>query len=136
MTIIGGGAAGRELIEPADRRGVLHRLLRDRRADRRAVAPRMIKLQLELGGKDPAYVMRRRRRRERRGRGSRTAPSTTPGRAAARSNASTCTSDLGRVRRSVRRQRRGFKVGDPSDEDTYIGPLARRELRSKSSTDR
>ncbi len=92
----------------------------------RELGPRMVKLQLELGGKDPIYVRedvdvaKPRRRR------SPTARCTTPGRAAARSSASTCIRRSTRTssRRSSRRSR-ASSVGDPADEATYIGPLTR-----------
>jgi acyl-CoA reductase-like NAD-dependent aldehyde dehydrogenase len=55
-----------------------------------AVSGRFIKLQLELGGKDPTYVATMPTRRLRPSRWP-TAPCTTPARAAARSSASMCT---------------------------------------------
>ena len=99
----------------AGRRRVLHRLVRHRHAHRRRrSAPRLVKLQLELGGKDPTYVCED-VDAEGRGRSrSPTARCTTPARAAARSSASTCT------RRSTTPSStpssptvHGFKVGDP-----------------------
>ena len=99
----------------ADRRRVLHRLVRDRRsASPRAVGPRMIKLQLELGGKDPTYVARRRRRRQGRGRVARRRrdlqhrPELLLGRAHLRARASPR-----RVRRRLRRRRRGLQGRRP-----------------------
>ena len=90
-----------------------------------ACAPRMLKLQLELGGKDPAYV------------GEDADP-----RSAAESLADGAMYNAGQsccaVERIYVHQRihdafldafvatvKGFKVGDPMEESTYLGPLAR-----------
>ena len=55
--IVGGGATGAALVDGRRRHGVLHRLLRDRPPGRAAAAAdRLIRVQLELGGKDAAYV--------------------------------------------------------------------------------
>ena len=97
----------------------------------------MVKLQLELGGKDPGVRNGRRRREAAPQPPSRTARSTTPDRAVARSSASTCTKRSGTS--SSRRSSptfESFKLGDPSAEDTYIGPLARRELAIETSSAR
>jgi acyl-CoA reductase-like NAD-dependent aldehyde dehydrogenase len=90
-----------------------------------AVAPRLIKLQLELGGKDPAYVC-----------------DDADVRVAAESLADGAMYNAGQSCCSVERiyvhQRiaepfiaafvetvRGFKVGEPTNEDTYIAALTR-----------
>jgi acyl-CoA reductase-like NAD-dependent aldehyde dehydrogenase len=90
------------------------------------VAPRMIRLQLELGGKDPTYVT-----------------DDIDVRAAAESLADGAMYNTGQSCCSVERiyvhERveaafveafvdvvRGFRLGDPEDPETYIGPLARR----------
>jgi acyl-CoA reductase-like NAD-dependent aldehyde dehydrogenase len=93
-----------------------------------AVAKKMIKLQLELGGKDPAYVME---------------DVDVPQAAAAvadgafyNTGQSCCAVERVYVHEAIWQDfveafvatARGFVVGDPSAEDTYIGPLARREL--------
>ncbi len=91
-----------------------------------AVAGRFIKLQLELGGKDPTYVC-----------------DDADPRAAAESLADGAFYNTGQSCCSVERiyvhraiaapfidafveTVRGFKVGDPQDDATYIGPLARK----------
>jgi acyl-CoA reductase-like NAD-dependent aldehyde dehydrogenase len=90
-----------------------------------AVGPRMIRMQLELGGKDPTYVCD---------------DATVP--AAAESLADGAMYNAGQSCCSVERiyvhERihdefveafvqtvRGFRLGDPTDEATYIGPIAR-----------
>lgn len=90
-----------------------------------ACAPRMVKLQLELGGKDPVYVCE-----------------DADIASAAESLADGAMYNAGQSCCSVERiyvhERihdtfvaafagtvRGFKVGDPMDESTYLGPLAR-----------
>jgi acyl-CoA reductase-like NAD-dependent aldehyde dehydrogenase len=95
----------------------------------RAVAPRMVRLQLELGGKDPVYV----------------ADDVDVDAAAPRvadgafyNTGQSCCA----VERVYVHDRiwpafvdkfvatvRGFRVGDPRDEATYIGPLARRDAQ-------
>ncbi|MCU0773125.1 MAG: aldehyde dehydrogenase family protein [Ideonella sp.] len=90
-----------------------------------AVGPRMIRMQLELGGKDPTYVC-----------------DDALVRAAAESLADGAMYNAGQSCCSVERiyvhERihdafveafvetvRGFRLGDPMDEDTYLGPIAR-----------
>lgn len=91
------------------------------------VAPRLVKVQLELGGKDPAYVC----------------DDVDPSRAAAavaegafyNTGQSCCAVERVYVHRRIANQFldafvpavRAYRVGDPLDEATYIGPLARRE---------
>jgi acyl-CoA reductase-like NAD-dependent aldehyde dehydrogenase len=90
-----------------------------------ACAPRMVKLQLELGGKDPVYVC-----------------DDAPVEAAAESLADGAMYNAGQsccaVERLYVHERihdrfvaafvatvKGYRVGDPMDEATYFGPLAR-----------
>jgi acyl-CoA reductase-like NAD-dependent aldehyde dehydrogenase len=90
-----------------------------------AVAARLVKLQLELGGKDPTYVC-----------------DDVDAKAAAEGLADGAFYNTGQSCCSVERiyvhknvapafieafveTVRGFKLGDPTDESTYIGPLAR-----------
>ena len=90
-----------------------------------ALGPRLIKLQLELGGKDPTYVCE-----------------DAPVQAAAESLADGAMYNTGQSCCSVERiyvhhsiydafvrvfvdTVRGYRVGDPLSEDTYIGPLTR-----------
>jgi len=91
-----------------------------------AVAPRMIRLQLELGGKDPVYVCE----------------DVDPAAAAAavadgafyNTGQSCCAVERIYVQRRIWEPFldafvstvRGFRLGDPLDDATYIGPLARR----------
>ena len=90
--LIGGGEVGAALLEqPVD--GVFFTGSAATGARiAAAVGPRMIRLQLELGGKDPTYVADDADPAGARPSRSPTAPCTTPARAAARSSASTCTS--------------------------------------------
>ena len=92
-----------------------------------AVAPRLIRVQLELGGKDPAYVCN----------------DVDVGAAAAavadgafyNAGQSCCAVERVYVHRDIAAnfvaafvdEVRGFVVGDPTEEATYLGPLARRE---------
>ena len=90
-----------------------------------AVGPRLVKLQLELGGKDPTYVC-----------------DDAPVQMAAESLADGAMYNTGQSCCSVERiyvhERihdafvdaflavvRGFRLGDPADESTYIGPITR-----------
>jgi acyl-CoA reductase-like NAD-dependent aldehyde dehydrogenase len=123
--LVGDGAVGTELIkQPID--GVFftgsyatgHRIARE-------VGPRMMKLQLELGGKDPVYVC-----------------DDVDVAAAAASLADGAMYNTGQSCCSVERiyahetvhdkfidafvnEVSGFKLGDPTTNDTYIGPLTR-----------
>lgn len=127
VPVIGGAAAGRALVEqPID--GVFFTgSYRTGKAIAEAVAGRMVKLGLELGGKDPTYVA-----------------ADVDVRAAAESLAdgamyntgqSCCSVERIYVERAIYepfleafvRAVRGFVLGDPEDPETYIGPLARRE---------
>jgi acyl-CoA reductase-like NAD-dependent aldehyde dehydrogenase len=92
-----------------------------------AVAPRMIRLQLELGGKDPAYVTDEVDLEK-------TAAAVADG-AFYNTGQSCCAVERIYVHQRVYdafleafvREVRRFKLGDPSDEATYIGPLCRGE---------
>ena len=125
-TLVGPGELGAALLEqPID--GVFFTgSYRTGRAIAAAVAGRMIKVQLELGGKDPVYV----------------APDVDLPRVAEaladgafyNTGQSCCSVERIYVHRSVFDRFvesfvtavRGFKVGDPSRDSTYIGPLTRR----------
>ncbi len=90
------------------------------------VAPRLLRLQLELGGKDPAYVTDDVEV-------AATAASVADG-AFYNAGQSCCAIERVYVHRGIWdefvehfvTEVRGFVVGDPTDERTYIGPLARR----------
>jgi acyl-CoA reductase-like NAD-dependent aldehyde dehydrogenase len=125
VPVIGGGSTGRALVEqPVD--GVF--FTGSHATGRRiaeAVAGRLVKTQLELGGKDPTYVC-----------------DDVDVKAAAESLADGAFYNTGQSCCSVERiyvhrkiaasfveafvaAVRGFSIGDPEDEGTYIGPLAR-----------
>jgi acyl-CoA reductase-like NAD-dependent aldehyde dehydrogenase len=90
-----------------------------------AVGPRMVKLQLELGGKDPTYVCE---------------DVDVPAAAASLADGamyntgqSCCSVERIYVHAAIHdafveafvREVRGFRIGDPTDEAAYIGPLTR-----------
>jgi acyl-CoA reductase-like NAD-dependent aldehyde dehydrogenase len=123
--LVGGGRVGIELLkEPVD--GVFFTgSYGTGKRIAEAVAGRMIKLQLELGGKDPTYVCE-----------------DVDVAAAAASLADGAMYNTGQSCCSVERvyvherihdafvaafvkEVQGFKVGEPNDEATYIGPLTR-----------
>jgi acyl-CoA reductase-like NAD-dependent aldehyde dehydrogenase len=125
--VLGDGAAGRALVEqPVDGVFFTGSYATGARIAA-AVAPRMIRLQLELGGKDPVYVC----------------DDVDPAAVAAavadgafyNTGQSCCAVERVYVHRRVWEPFldafvaavRGFRVGDPLDDATYIGPLARRE---------
>jgi acyl-CoA reductase-like NAD-dependent aldehyde dehydrogenase len=94
----------------------------------RAVAPKLVRLQLELGGKDPVYVCDDVDVAS-------VAPAIADG-AFYNTGQSCCAVERVYVHERVWQpfverfvsEVQGFKLGDPFDEQTYIGPLARREL--------
>ncbi|HET9061665.1 MAG TPA: aldehyde dehydrogenase family protein [Candidatus Binatia bacterium] len=123
--VVGAGAAGAALVEqPVD--GVFFTGSYATGAKIAAVcAPRMVKLQLELGGKDPSYVC-----------------DDADVRTAAESLADGAMYNAGQSCCAVERiyvhekshdaflaafvaTVKGYKVGDPMDESVYLGPLAR-----------
>ncbi len=125
--VVGAGDAGRALLAQ-DIDGVFFTgSYATGRAIAEAVAPRLLRVQLELGGKDAAYV----------------ADDIDPAAAAAaladgafyNAGQSCCAVEriyvhrriAGAFRDAFVAAVRGFVVGDPTDERTYIGPLARRE---------
>ena len=125
VCVVGGGAVGAALVEqPVDGVFFTGSYGTGRRIAER-VAPRMIRLQLELGGKDPTYVT-----------------DDVDVHAAAESLADGAMYNTGQSCCSVERIYvheqveaafveafvevvRGFRLGDPEDPETYIGPLAR-----------
>jgi acyl-CoA reductase-like NAD-dependent aldehyde dehydrogenase len=127
VTVVGGGAIGAAVVEqPVDGVFFTGSYATGRRIAER-VATRMVRLQLELGGKDPTYVA-----------------DDVDVRAAAESLAdgamynggqSCCSVERIYVHAAVERPFleafvevvNGMKLGDPEDKTTYIGPLARRE---------
>jgi len=127
VTAVGGGAVGAAVVEqPVDGVFFTGSYATGRRIAE-LVAPRMIRLQLELGGKDPTYVT-----------------DDVDVQAAAESLAdgamynggqSCCSVERIYVHAAVEqpfleafvRVVQGMKLGDPEDPATYIGPLARKE---------
>jgi acyl-CoA reductase-like NAD-dependent aldehyde dehydrogenase len=125
IAVVGGGEVGGALVDqPVDGVFFTGSYATGRRIAER-VAPRLARVQLELGGKDPAYVT----------------DDADVG-AAAASLADGAMYNAGQSCCSVERiyvhERvaepfvealvetvRGFRVGDPEDAETYIGPLAR-----------
>jgi acyl-CoA reductase-like NAD-dependent aldehyde dehydrogenase len=89
------------------------------------VGPRMIKLQLELGGKDPTYVCE--------DIDVATAAASLADGAMYNAGQSCCSVERIYVHAKVHdafveafvREVSGFRLGDPTSEDTYIGPLTR-----------
>jgi acyl-CoA reductase-like NAD-dependent aldehyde dehydrogenase len=126
-TVPGGGAAGRVLVDqPVDGLFFTGSHATGRRIAE-ATAARLIKVQLELGGKDPTYVCE---------------DADLPAAAASLADGafynagqSCCSVERIYVHRRVApafteafaAAVRGFVVGDPEDQATYIGPLARGE---------
>ncbi|HTQ03115.1 MAG TPA: aldehyde dehydrogenase family protein [Polyangiaceae bacterium] len=126
-TLVGEGVIGAAVVEqPVDGVFFTGSYATGRRIAER-VSSRMIRLQLELGGKDPTYVT-----------------DDVDVRAAAESLAdgamynggqSCCSVERIYVHRAVEQAFveafvdvvKGFKLGDPEEKATYIGPLARRE---------
>jgi acyl-CoA reductase-like NAD-dependent aldehyde dehydrogenase len=127
QTLIGGRELGTALLQqPVD--GVFFTgSYATGRKIAEAVAPRMIRLQLELGGKDPAYVTDEVDV-------AKTAASLADG-AFYNTGQSCCAVERIYVHERVYQsfleafvqEVRGFELGDPTDEATYIGPLCRGE---------
>ena len=123
--VIGGGEAGRALVEqPLDAVFFTGSYATGRKIAE-AAARQLMKVQLELGGKDPVYVA-----------------DDVDAMAAAKATADGAFYNTGQSCCSVERlyvherihdafveafiaEVRGFAVGDPMDEKTYIGPVAR-----------
>jgi acyl-CoA reductase-like NAD-dependent aldehyde dehydrogenase len=123
--LIGDGAVGAELIKrPIDGIFFTGSYATGQRIARE-VGPRMLKLQLELGGKDPIYV-----------RDdvdvAKAAASLADG-AMYNTGQSCCSVERIYVHQTIHedfvnafvKEVAGFKIGDPADDDTYIGPLTR-----------
>jgi acyl-CoA reductase-like NAD-dependent aldehyde dehydrogenase len=127
QAVVGGASAGAALLEEAVDAVCFTGSLATGTRVAAAVAPRLVKLQLELGGKDPAYV------------GDDVEP--TAAAAAVADGAfyntgqSCCAVERVYVHERVARPFveafvqavRGYVVGDPLDERTDVGPLTRRD---------
>ena len=126
-TVVGGGSVGARLLEERLRGVFFTGSYATGSAIAAKMAPRMVRVQLELGGKDPAYA----------------ADDVDP-KATAEGLADGAFYNAGQsccaVERIYVHERifdaftaeldkavRGFVVGDPDDEATYVGPLARRQ---------
>ena len=125
IPIVGGGAVGAALVaEPVD--GVFFTgSYGTGRRIAELVAPRMIRLQLELGGKDPAYVVED-------ADVAQAAASLADG-AMYNAGQSCCAVERIYVHERIAdafvdtlvETVRAFRMGNPEDPETYIGPLAR-----------
>jgi acyl-CoA reductase-like NAD-dependent aldehyde dehydrogenase len=124
--IIGGGAAGATLLEQPVNGVFFTGSLGTGQKIASAVAPRMVRLQLELGGKDPAYVTEEV--------DVASAAAAVADGAFYNAGQSCCAVERIYVHHSIWdgflaafvETVKGFELGDPADERTYIGPLARR----------
>jgi acyl-CoA reductase-like NAD-dependent aldehyde dehydrogenase len=129
LSVIGGGTVGAELLrQPVD--GVFFTgSYATGKKIAETVAGRMIKVQMELGGKDPIYVCD-------------DVDVSSTAAAVADGAFYNCGQSCCAVERIYVHERiakpfveafvatvRGFKIGDPMDPATYIGPLARNEQR-------
>jgi acyl-CoA reductase-like NAD-dependent aldehyde dehydrogenase len=129
VAVVGGGDVGRRLLEQKVDGVFFTGSNATGTKIAQALAPRMVRLQLELGGKDPAYVC-----------------DDVDPKAAAAATADGAFYNTGQsccaVERIYVHERvfepflaafvetvEGFRVGDPMDDATYIGALARRELQ-------
>jgi acyl-CoA reductase-like NAD-dependent aldehyde dehydrogenase len=125
QVVVGTGPAGAALVEqPVD--GVFFTGSHATGARiAAACAPRMVKLQLELGGKDPVYVCDDVE--------AKTAAESLADGAMYNTGQSCCAVERVYVHEKLHDRFleafvatvKGFKAGDPMDEGTYIGPLAR-----------
>ena len=127
IAVVGGGATGAALVA-GDVDGVFFTgSFATGKRIAGAVAGRMVKLQLELGGKDPTYVCDDVNVQA-------AAESLADG-AMYNNGQSCCSVERIYVQRAIYpafleafvKTVRGFVVGEPEDASTYIGPLARRE---------
>ena len=127
IAVVGGGATGAALVA-GDVDGVFFTgSFATGKRIAGAVAGRMVKLQLELGGKDPTYVCD--------GVNVQAAAESLADGAMYNNGQSCCSVERIYVQRAIYpafleafvKTVRGFVVGEPEDASTYIGPLARRE---------
>ncbi|MCR9141118.1 MAG: aldehyde dehydrogenase family protein [bacterium] len=127
IPIIGGAFAGQEMLKWPVGGVFFTGSYRTGRAIADIVSRRFTRLQLELGGKDPAYIC------------DDVDPATTAAAVADgafyNTGQSCCAVERVYVHEKIYDQFveafvetvRGFQVGDPLDENTYIGPLSRKE---------
>jgi len=123
--LVGDGAIGSELIkQPIDGVFFTGSYATGQRIARE-VGPRMLKLQLELGGKDPIYV--------REDVDIAVAAASLADGAMYNTGQSCCSVERIYVHQTIYenfvsafvKEVAGFKIGDPAADDTYIGPLTR-----------
>jgi acyl-CoA reductase-like NAD-dependent aldehyde dehydrogenase len=127
ISVVGGGDAGANLLEQAVDGVFFTGSYRTGKKIAEQVAPRFLRLGLELGGKDPTYVCEDADARK-------AAESLADG-AMYNTGQSCCSVERIYVHRSIAREFvehfvevvNGFVIGDPEDPKTYIGPLARSE---------
>jgi acyl-CoA reductase-like NAD-dependent aldehyde dehydrogenase len=127
IAVVGGGSVGAAVVEqPVD--GVFFTgSYQTGRRIAKSVAERMIRLQLELGGKDPTYVTD--------DVDVKVAAESLADGAMYNAGQSCCAVERLYVHRSVEQPFldalagvvRDFQLGDPTDAATYLGPLAREE---------
>lgn len=128
MSVLGGGSVGAALIEQKIDGVFFTGSHATGTRIAQALAHRMIRLQLELGGKDPAYVCDDVDPKQ--------AAAATADGAFYNTGQSCCALERIYVHegiwepfvREFAAVVKGFVLGDPTHPDTYIGPLARREL--------
>jgi acyl-CoA reductase-like NAD-dependent aldehyde dehydrogenase len=125
QVLVGGGAVGSALLaQPVDGVFFTGSFATGQRIAQ-AVGPRMIRLQLELGGKDPTYVCE--------GVDVAVAAASLADGAMYNTGQSCCSVERIYVHASIHdafvdafvREVRAFTVSDPTDEAAYIGPLTR-----------
>jgi len=123
--VIGGGSAGAELIkQPVDGVFFTGSYATGKRIARE-IGPRMVKLQLELGGKDPIYV--------REDVDVASAAASLADGAMYNAGQSCCSVERIYVQQTIYedfvtafvKEVEGFKIGAPASEATYIGPITR-----------
>ncbi|HEU4404928.1 MAG TPA: aldehyde dehydrogenase family protein [Polyangiaceae bacterium] len=125
--VVGGGPVGAELVRQPVGGVFFTGSYATGKKIAAAAAPNMVKLQLELGGKDPVYVTD--------DVDVRAAAEATADGAFYNAGQSCCAVERVYVHERVHDEYvkafvetvKGFAVGDPRDEATYLGPLARKE---------
>jgi acyl-CoA reductase-like NAD-dependent aldehyde dehydrogenase len=125
VAVFGGGATGQAVVDqPIDGVFFTGSYATGRRIAER-VAPRLVRVQLELGGKDPTYVTD--------DVDVRAAAASLADGAMYNTGQSCCSVERIYVHQAVEKEFlesfvnvvRGFRIGNPEDSETYIGPLAR-----------
>lgn len=126
-TVVGGGKIGADLVKQPVGGVFFTGSYETGKKIAAAAAPNMVKLQLELGGKDPVYVAD--------DVDVKAAAEATADGAFYNAGQSCCAVERVYVHEKVYDEYvkafvdtvKGFVVGDPRDEATYLGPLARKE---------